>query len=37
MRQRLAALGQGDKVLIWRKKTKDGRHDSDIFPNFLKN
>ena len=28
---------QGDKVLIWRKKVKDGRHDSNIFPNFLKN
>ena len=28
---------QGDKVLIWRKKIKDGYHDPDIFPNFLKN
>ena len=28
---------QGDKVLIWRKKIKDGHHDSNIFPNFLKN
>ena len=25
------------KVLIWRKKIKDGRHDPDIFPKFLKN
>ena len=28
---------QGDKVLIWRKKVKDGRNDPNIFPNFLKN
>ena len=28
---------RGDKVLIWRKNIKDGRHDQDIFPNFLKN
>ena len=34
---RLAALGRGNKVLIWRKKIKDGRHDPDIFPKFLKN
>ena len=27
---------QGDKVLNWRKKIKDGRHDPNIFPNFLK-
>ena len=27
----------GDKVLIWRKKIKDGRHDPDILSNFLKN
>ena len=23
---------QDDKVLIWRKKIKDGRHDPDILP-----
>ena len=28
---------QGDKLLIWRKKVKDGRNDPKIFPNFLKN
>ena len=28
---------QGDKVLIWRKKNKDGCHDPNIFPNLLKN
>ena len=25
-----------EPVLIWREKNKDGRHDQDIFPNFLK-
>ena len=25
------------RVLIWRKKIKDGRHDPNIFPNSLKN
>ena len=28
---------QGDKVTIWQKKIKDGRHDPDILPAFLKN
>ena len=27
---------QGDKNLIWRKKTKDGRHDQNILRTFLK-
>ena len=27
---------QGDKVQIWRKKIKDGRHDPNILTNFLK-
>ena len=30
-------VDQGDKVLNWRKKIKDGHHDSNIFQNFLKN
>ena len=28
---------QEDKVLNWREKIKDDRHDPNIFPNFLKN
>ena len=28
---------QGDKVLIWRKRNKDGCHDPNIWQNFLKN
>ena len=27
---------KGDKVLIWREKNKDGRHDPNIFPTFEK-
>ena len=27
---------QGDKVLIWQKKIKDGRHDQKISSTFLK-
>ena len=27
---------QGDKLLIWRKKIDDGRHDPNIFPHFRK-
>ena len=27
---------QGDKVLIWRKKLKDGLYDPNIFPNIVK-
>ena len=27
---------QGDKILIWRKKIKDGCHDLDIFRTFWK-
>ena len=26
---------QGDNVLIWRKKIKDGRDDPNVSPNFL--